>query len=265
MLSKWYIVLLSILVSLLSTSAIFAYKGLEIIFSDNFESYEVGMPLGEPWEIGLVEMEFCAGYVRIVQAKDGTGKMVEMGVEGEESGCSAGASWGAPTIYTTGTLMVEFEMVTTTDIIIFELEGTASANWADAIFYNGEIESSSGTGKKLCGTYNKGQWYHVRMVSNLDTQTHSVYIDGEPGDCENLTLFDDDVKSKANEDFNVGFTASIGASLYPEYGRFDNVIITYNDGLPDEDDDDDNDDDDNDDITPPSGDADDDGGEGCGC
>jgi len=80
-----------------------------------------------------------------------------------------------------------------------------------------------------------------------------------PGDCENIVFTDQPVKNKADEDYNFIFRASIGASLYPEYGRFDNVVITYDDGLPDDDDDDEIDDDDQGD----NNDDDDDDDDGC--
>ncbi|MDP8254915.1 MAG: hypothetical protein P9M14_04140 [Candidatus Alcyoniella australis] len=191
----------------------------ELIFSEDWERHESGSPPGEPWQ---VYDNGGTAQAKIVYSRTGWGKSLQLDAD-VPSDITAVSPWAVGGL-TSGTISAEFDAVLDQgDNLGVVLIGEGSLNQVYAIVIAGQVVTIDGEESVVvCGSHDPGSWVHVLIQARIGSQTHSVTVNGQSGQCSDLGWVNAGVGS--------GELGSMGIFI-DQYragtGRVDNILVYY--------------------------------------
>ncbi|MDP8255661.1 MAG: hypothetical protein P9M14_07930 [Candidatus Alcyoniella australis] len=191
----------------------------ELLFTENWDGHESGKPPGDPWDIYNVGDN---GVAQIFSRGQGMGKSFSLRADAPSDITVAAALPSGPLKH--GTLTAAFDVLLEQgENLGFVLIGSGSSNHAYALLNGEEVLTQDSKERMLaCGSFTPGTWINLRIVADIDRQTYSVFVNGHPGECRDV--------SWVNHRESGGDLQSFAAFIGPDQsgsGRMDHLLIYH--------------------------------------
>ncbi|HPQ67892.1 MAG TPA: hypothetical protein PKW95_02110 [bacterium] len=184
--------------------------------ADDFEDDTIGSPPGAPWVVDATG----TATATIVSTKTAAGNVLEIS---SDDPSSIEVSWDNNTDFaTSGSVTATFDaFLGSGDQLGFYLGDSSDKGQAFALFGSESVLGvDSNYTFHVCADYLYDTWYQIVIEADLDTQTYSVSVDGDYGDCVDMSWFEQNSGTGGLSGFNIYINAS-----YQGTGRFDNLTV----------------------------------------